>query len=122
MRNEIKQHKPGCMANVACAVLHDGPCPGPYGKCTCDETKADVPSPQPKEESFKQILERHQVWNKDLEFEILDHMENLLITVRASTLAEVRENIKDYRYETTCDCDCAEKVLKDILSTIEPKS
>ncbi len=32
----IGGHKPGCMANVSCAVYHaDGVCPGPYGKCTC---------------------------------------------------------------------------------------
>ncbi len=33
----IKIHKPGCLANVSCLVIHpDGICPGPYGKCTCD--------------------------------------------------------------------------------------
>lgn len=33
---ENRQHKPGCMANMACMVYHDdGICPGPYGKCTC---------------------------------------------------------------------------------------
>lgn len=35
---EIRQHKPGCMANVVCAVYHpDGICPGPYGQCTCEQ-------------------------------------------------------------------------------------
>lgn len=37
---ERKIHKPGCMANLSCLVYHpDGVCPGPYGKCTCDEIK-----------------------------------------------------------------------------------
>ncbi len=31
-----KEHKPGCLANVSCLVIHpDGICPGPYGQCTC---------------------------------------------------------------------------------------
>jgi hypothetical protein len=38
-----KQHKPGCMACMFCAVDHGGqPCPGPYGKCTCDEKIAPL--------------------------------------------------------------------------------
>lgn len=33
-----KKYKPGCMALMSCAVYHeDGVCPGPYGKCTCDQ-------------------------------------------------------------------------------------
>ena len=34
---EQKQHKPWCMANISCLVIHlDGKCPGPYGRCTCE--------------------------------------------------------------------------------------
>lgn len=34
------------MANTACLVIHeDGICPGPYGKCTCDEITI-TPSPR----------------------------------------------------------------------------
>lgn len=40
----FKHHKPGCMANISCLVLHyDGICPGPYGKCTCDQLPDDKP-------------------------------------------------------------------------------
>lgn len=46
MTNNQRTHKAGCMANMVCAVYHpDGVCPGPYGKCTCDE----IPNqPEPK--------------------------------------------------------------------------
>lgn len=45
---EIKIHKPGCMANMHCLVIHpDGICPGPYGQCTCGQTEG------PKEKENK---------------------------------------------------------------------
>jgi len=39
-----KIHKQGCLANVHCLVYHpDGVCPGPYGKCNCDELPETPP-------------------------------------------------------------------------------
>lgn len=43
---EKKQHKPGCLANISCMVAHNGPCPGPYGKCTCEGNNTNVCAPQ----------------------------------------------------------------------------
>lgn len=46
------QHKPGCMALINCTVYHaDGICPGPYGKCTCDQV---LETPTVKEDTKKE--------------------------------------------------------------------
>lgn len=46
------QHKPGCMALINCTVYHaDGICPGPYGKCTCDQI---LETPTVKEDTKKE--------------------------------------------------------------------
>lgn len=55
------QHKPGCMANLSCLVYHpDGVCPGPYGKCTCDEIKEKPVANQQPEASWEE--EFHKIW------------------------------------------------------------
>ncbi len=70
----MKEHKPGCLANTHCAVYHaDGVCPGPYGKCTCDEIgstllpsseviseKSDVSIHITKDEYIKRILAEYK--------------------------------------------------------------
>src|SRR3990167_4330457 len=49
MTQPPEQHKPGCMINRRCLVVHlDGICPGPYGKCSCHELpEPEKPMTQP---------------------------------------------------------------------------
>lgn len=60
----MKIHKPGCLANVSCLVVHtDGVCPGPYGKCTCEGSGTNITPPMSKldelDEEFEYLFVRN---------------------------------------------------------------
>lgn len=72
MNQEInKQHKPGCLANMSCAVYHaDGICPGPYGRCNCDSIKDTSLIHTPLSQDIKQAHQDLKVIGsgEDIEF------------------------------------------------------
>ena len=64
----MKTHKPGCMINTSCLVVHpDGVCPGPYGKCTCDSiseapiNEAVMPSPTNNQSTLPYFIQNEIV-------------------------------------------------------------
>ncbi len=118
----MKQHKPGCMANIKCAVYHaDGICPGPYGICTCDtiESNISVPIPTPPHQDkeawelpkrFKFIADEYPDFEEDLR--------SLLHSTREETIDKIKEFRHEYRnLHVSSDFDIAFDEFISTLST-----